>query len=82
LSVSVPAGRSGDDAASPLMPGFSICKTPRRFQGVQTVQSRRVISGMEHLDLQAGGDRFGALGAGEPPVDDEYERERPERDRK
>ena len=34
------------------------------------------------LDLQAGGDRFGAFGAGEPPVDDEYERERPQRDRK
>ena len=34
------------------------------------------------LDLQAGGDRFGAFGAGEPPVDDEYERERSQRDRK
>ncbi len=48
MSVSVPAGRSGDGRASQLMPGFSRCRTPGRSQGVQMVQSRRETSETVH----------------------------------
>ena len=45
--MSVPAGRSGGGAAAQLML-VSICKSPDRSQGVQTVRSRRATPRDEH----------------------------------